>query len=64
MTHHYGEGANANKRFATLQVCVRLSNLYIQPRMAIVLWVRGKRIKEEKQEAYDKRIDIFWQPEV
>lgn len=54
----------SDKRFCTLQLAVRLSNdntEYPQPRLAIIFHGQGKKISKEERNAWDPRVDVYFQ---
>ena len=52
----------ADKRFATLQITVRLANGVPQPRIAIIFRGKGQRRCAEEVAQYDSRVDVYFQP--
>jgi len=52
-------GSGLDKRQCTLQVCIRGDSE--QARIAIIFRGKGKRIREDEQDAWHPDVDIYWQ---
>ena len=53
---------SGDKRYATLQIVVRLCNGVPQPLITVIFRGQGKRISAEERNGYDKRVTVLFQP--
>ncbi|KAK3287338.1 hypothetical protein CYMTET_5139 [Cymbomonas tetramitiformis] len=55
-------GSSLEKRQCTLQICyVADARGHAQPRLAIIFRGMGKRLSQVEKEAWDKRVDVYFQ---
>ena len=57
-----GSKKGDDKREATLQLCVRLSNSARQPKATIIFRGKGLRLRQSERESWDSRVNVLFQP--
>ena len=57
-----GSKKGDDKREATLQLCVQLSNSARQPKATIIFRGKGLRLRQSERESWDSRVNVLFQP--